>query len=49
MKARKFKSATAAANVAKVLGMKAHKGAAAKLKDGSRANWYTFTKVRKKK
>jgi hypothetical protein len=29
--------------------MKAKKGAAAKLKDGTKANWYTFVKVKKKK
>lgn len=49
MKAKKFRSATAAAHVAKVLGMKVKKGKATKLKDGTKANFYTFIKVKKKK
>lgn len=48
MKARKFRSTTAAGRVAKVLGMKFKKGKATKLKDGTKANYYTFVKVKKK-
>lgn len=48
MKAKKFRSETAARKVAKVLGMKIKKGKATKLKDGTKANFYTFTKIKKK-
>lgn len=46
---RKFRSSTAAARVAKTLGMKVKAGKACKLKDGTKAKWYTFTKIKKKK
>ncbi len=49
MKQKKFRSSTAAAKVAKVLGMKVKKGKATKLKDGTKANFYVFTKIKKKK
>jgi len=44
---RKFRSSTAAAKVAKVLGMKVKAGKACKLADGTKAKWYTFTKTKK--
>jgi hypothetical protein len=46
---RKFRSETAARKVAKVLGMKIKPGKTAKLKDGTKARWYTFTHIKKKK
>jgi hypothetical protein len=45
---KKFRSPAAAARFAKALGMKARKGKATKLKDGTKANWYTLTKMKKK-
>jgi hypothetical protein len=46
---RKFGSPAAAARVARVLKMKAKKGPATKLASGKKANWYTFTKLKKKR
>jgi hypothetical protein len=46
---RKFRSSTAAAKVAKVLGMKVKAGKPCKLADGTKAKWYTFTKIKGKK
>jgi len=46
---KKFRSPAAAARFAKALGMKIKKGKATKLKDGTKANWYTLLKAAKKK
>jgi len=46
---RKFRSSTAAAKVAKVLGMKVKAGKACKLADGTKAKWYRLTRTKKAK
>ena len=47
MKQKKFRSLRAAQRFAQ--GMKVKKGKACKLKDGTKANWYSFTKKKAKK
>jgi|WetSurMetagenome_2_1015567.scaffolds.fasta_scaffold104612_2 hypothetical protein len=47
MKKKRFAKPASAAKFAKNVGYKAIKGAATKLKDGRKANWYTFKKVKK--
>lgn len=49
MKRRKFRSKTAADRFAGVTGHKAVRGASTRLKDGTKANWYSFKKLRGKK
>ena len=49
MKQKKFKKAASAAKLAKFLGMKVTRGKATTLKDGSKANYYIFTKKKGKK
>lgn len=46
---KRFRSMTAARNFAKVTNMNIKKGKATKLKDGTKANWYTLTKKKKGK
>ena len=46
---RKFRSITAARRFAKTTKMKVKAGKACKLKDGTKARWYTLTKGPKKK
>lgn len=46
---KKFRSPTRAAKFAKVTGMKAKKGKACKMADGTKGNWYTLTKGTLKK
>ena len=47
---RKFRSETAARKVAKVLGMKiTGRATATKLKDGTKARWYTLSWPKKAK
>jgi hypothetical protein len=44
---KKFRSPAKANAFAKVMHMKAKKGKACKLADGTKANWYTLTKAKK--
>ena len=46
---KKFRSRTAALRFAKTTKMKVKQGTACKLKDGTKARWYTLTKGPKKK
>jgi len=46
MKQRKFRSKKAADNFAKVTGYRAVKKKSTKLKDGTKANWYAFIKLK---
>lgn len=46
---KRFRSLTAARNFAKTTKMKIKRGKACKLKDGTKANWYTLTKGPKKR
>lgn len=43
---KKFRSNAAAAKYAKVIGYKIKRGKATKLADGTKANWYTLTKLK---
>lgn len=45
---RKFRNDIGAHRVAAMLGMVAKKGKACKLKDGTKAHWWTFTKGKRK-